>query len=301
MNLRLSLSVLIILFLAAMFVSADDYLIIHTGDDEIRYNLAEIDSITFSTENGEREPGEEHEFPLTDDVNITMVWIPSGEFMMGAQDDEQDANDNERPRHRVTFDYGFWMGKYEVTQAQWEAVMGDWEFIFDGNPNRPAENVSHDDMNNDFIPALNENEDNSPWRLPSESEWEYACRSGHDETRYPWGNDPDYEQIGEYAWYEENSDSRTHDVGTKNPNDWNLYDMHGNVYEKCADVYHDNYNGAPQDGSPWGVGNGTKVMRGGSWPSPDRFCRSAYRAWQTPDDRGNSYGFRLVRDAADDD
>ncbi|NQU05837.1 MAG: SUMF1/EgtB/PvdO family nonheme iron enzyme [Calditrichaeota bacterium] len=239
------------------------------------------------------EPGEERDFRLTDDMDITMVWIPSGEFMMGAQDEEQDAEDDEYPRHRVTLDYGFWMGKYEVTQEQWEAVMGE-------NPSHdygvgddyPVYYVSWDDIQ-DF-----EEELDNAFRLPSESEWEYACRAGHDETRFHWGDDDNYEQLGNYAWYEGNSGEETHPVGQKGANDWGLKDMSGNVWEWCEDWYHDSYDGAPNDGSPWVAGGGQyRVMRGGSWGNVSSICRSANRNNGNLDYRSNVSGFRLVRDA----
>jgi len=237
--------------------------------------------------------GEERDFRLTDDMDITMVWIPSGEFMMGAQDEEQDAEDDEYPRHRVTLDYGFWMGKYEVTQEQWEAVMGE-------NPSHdygvgddyPVYYVSWDDIQ-DF-----EEELDNAFRLPSESEWEYACRAGHDETRFHWGDDDNYEQLGNYAWYEGNSGEETHPVGQKGANDWGLKDMSGNVWEWCEDWYHDSYDGAPNDGSPWVAGGGQyRVMRGGSWGNVSSICRSANRNNGNLDYRSNVSGFRLVRDA----
>ncbi|NQT34858.1 formylglycine-generating enzyme family protein [bacterium] len=291
MNYRLILILSLALFLGTMLASAEDYLIIHTADGETSINLAEIDSITFSTvEDEDPEPGEERDFPLTDDVNITMVWIPPGEFMMGAHDDEQGGEPFEKPRHRVTLDNGFWIGKYEFTQTQWEAIMDDNPSHFDGE-NLPVEQVSWNDVHS-FL----ENVDRS-FRLPSEAEWEYACRAGT-ETRYPWGDDPDYEEIDDYAWYDENSDNRTHYVGEKRAsNEWDLFDMHGNVWEWCEDDWHDNYDGAPNDGRAWvGDYDSEGVTRGGSYTYRSWRCRSASRNITARDYHHANTGFRLVRD-----
>ena len=230
---------------------------------------------------------EERDFNLTEDVTITMVWIPAGSFMMGRQEDEQDSYDSEDPRHEVNINYGFWMGKYEVTQAQWEAVTGENPSSFDGE-NRPVEQVSWDDIQEDFLSQIDDD-----FRLPSESEWEYACRAGT-ETRYYWGDDPDNDKIGDYAWYYSNSNSETHDVGQKDPNAFGLYDMSGNVYEWCEDWYHDSYEGAPDDGSAWDDNGSYRVLRGGSWLRNPRYGRSAYRGRVSPDLGNYHNGFRLV-------
>ena len=232
---------------------------------------------------------EEREFELANGVTITMVWIPPGSFMMGRQDGEQDSEDNEDPRHEVNINYGFWMGKYEVTQAQWEAVTGNNPSRFNGD-NRPVERVSWNDIHEGFLSQIDDD-----FRLPSESEWEYACRAGT-ETRFYWGDDPDYDEIGDYAWYTSNSNSQTHDVGQKRPNTFGLYDMSGNVWEWCEDVWHGNYNGAPADGSDWTQGGAQhyRVLRSGSWSDNPWHCRSALRSRNSPSHRTSSYGFRLV-------
>ena len=231
--------------------------------------------------------GEEREFELANGVNITMVWIPPGSFMMGRQDNEQDSDGDEDPRHEVNINYGFWMGKYEVTQAQWEAVTGSNPSRFDGN-GRPVEQVSWDDIHEDFLTRID-----GDFRLPSESEWEYACRAGT-ETRFYWSDDSDHDEIGDYAWYTSNSNSQTHDVGQKRPNAFGLYDMSGNVYEWCEDWYHGSYAGAPDDGSAWDDNGSYRVLRGGSWYDNPRYCRSAYRDGVIPYYRHNGGGFRLV-------
>ena len=245
--------------------------------------------VTAREQGEEPEPGEECEFNLTDDVTITMVWIPAGSYMMGRQDGEQDSNDDEDPRHEVNLGYGFWMGKYEVTQAQWEAVTGSNPSYFDGD-NRPVETVSWDNIHEDFLSQIE-----NGFRLPSESEWEYACRAETD-TRFYWGDDSDHDEIGDYAWYTSNSNSQTHDVGQKRPNTFGLYDMSGNVWEWCEDVWHGNYNGAPADGSDWTQGGAQhyRVLRSGSWSDNPWHCRSALRSRNSPSHRTSSYGFRLV-------
>ena len=281
------------IIIVAALLLAGSYLVtardmnVHTSDGITSFNLSEVDSITFS-ESDSIQPGEERDFNLTDDVTITMVWIPAGSFMMGRQDDEQDSDNDEDPRHEVNIGYGFWMGKYEVTQAQWEAVM-------DNNPahdygvgdNYPVYFVSWDDIQ-EFEAAL----DNS-FRLPSEAEWEYACRAGT-ETRFYWGDDPDYDEIGDYAWYTSNSNSQTHDVGQKRPNAFGLYDMSGNVWEWCEDWYHNSYEGAPDDGSAWDDDGSYRVLRGGSWLNNPWGCRSAARHRYLPGTRDRNNGFRLV-------
>jgi len=239
-------------------------------------------------------------FPLGNTgLNIEMVWIPPGSFMQGGYSGEVGLDLNENPQHLVTINYGFWMGKYEVTQPQWEIIMGDWTFSFDGYPNRPAENLSWDDIS-DFLFSLNNLSGDDIWRLPSESEWEYACRAGTT-TRYYWGDDLTYGMIWNYAWYNLNSDGHSHDVGGKFPNNWNLFDMSGNIYEWCEDYMHSNYIGAPTNGSSWLTPiDNKRVARGGSWFAGGagygyNNCRSASRASYDQSLMFNHVGFRLVR------
>ncbi len=235
----------------------------------------------------------EQEFELGNTgVMVTMVWIPAGTFQMGAQDGEQDAEANEYPHHEVTISQGFWMGACEVTQAQWEAVTGSnpSNFIW---INLPVEQVSWDDITNDFLPLINATETGDPWRVPTEAEWEYACRAGTT-TRLYWGDDPSYSQIGNYAWYGNNSGSTTHFVGQKQPNGWGLYDMSGNLREWCSDWYGSYSSGSVTD--PTGPTTGSaRVFRGGSWFYGAEYCRSAYRYGSLPAYRYSYIGFRLVR------
>jgi formylglycine-generating enzyme required for sulfatase activity len=230
--------------------------------------------------------GDERDFPLGD-TTITMVWIPPGSFMMGSPGDELGREGDEGPVHRVTFASGFWMGKYELTQQQWTVVMGSNPASDYGvGDNYPVYNVSWNDIQN-FESALG-----NEFRLPSESEWEYACRAGTT-ARFYWGDDPSYIQIGNYAWYDGNSGGSTHLVGQKTANNWNLYDMAGNVLEWCEDRYHYNYNGAPTDGSSWAGGDENyPVLRVGSFANDGRCCRSADRSRNRPIHIDE--GFRLV-------
>jgi formylglycine-generating enzyme required for sulfatase activity len=227
----------------------------------------------------------------TNQAGIEFVLIPPGNFMMGSTN----GGDNEKPVHQVTISQAFYIGKYEVTQAQWQSVMGNNPSNFkDCGGNCPVEQVSWDDAQN-FVNKLNESNDGFRYRLPTEAEWEYACRAGT--TGDYAGN------LGEMAWYLENSDLKTHAVGGKQRNAWGLADMHGNVWEWCQDWYHDTYYGAPIDGSAWLSGGEQKyrVMRGGSWVSKAFDTRSANRDWLRPANRDwdplvrdNVIGFRVV-------
>jgi formylglycine-generating enzyme required for sulfatase activity len=278
--------VLIILALAGTYLVTARDMNVHTTDGVTSFNLADVDSITFS-ESDSLQPGDERDFQLTDDVTITMVWIPSGSFEMGSPNNEQDRDNDEGPVHEVNIGYGFWMGNYEVTQEQWEAVTGNNPSNFDGD-NHPVEQVSWNDIHEDFLSQIDDG-----FRLPSESEWEYACRAGT-ETRFYWGDDPDNDEIGDYAWYDSNSNNQTHDVGQKRPNAFGLYDMSGNVYEWCEDWYHNSYEGAPDDGSAWDDNGSYRVLRGGSWGNRPWNCRSASRSGSNPDGGDYLVGFRLV-------
>ena len=214
------------------------------------------------------------------------VRIPPGEFRMGSKSSE--ADDDEQPRTRVTISRGFYLGKYEVTQGQWEAVMGSNPSRFDEcGPNCPVENVSWEDVQ-EFIGKLNAAAGGNRYRLPTEAEWEYAARAGTMGDRY--GN------LDAIAWYEDNSGSRTHPVGQKEPNAWGLYDMLGNVTEWVGDWYGPYPGGSVTD--PRGPGSGSlRVSRGGSWGGVARFCRAPIRRYGVPDSRGRGFirGFRLLR------
>ena len=220
-------------------------------------------------------------------IGMKFTQIPAGEFMMGLDN----GLDSEKPVHKVTIGKPFYLGTYPVTQREWKSVMGDNPSTFKGD-DLPVESVSWDDVQ-EFIRKLNDKEGTDKYRLPSEAEWEYSCRAGTT-TEYCFGDGES--MLGEYAWYGENSGSKTHPVGQKKPNLWGLYDMHGNVWELVQDGWYNDYDGAPSDGSVWESGGGSdRVGRGGSWRnSYAQSCRSANRAGFDPDSRG-FLGFRLLR------
>ena len=234
-------------------------------------------------------------FMLPGDIPLHMVWVPGGTFLMGRYPGEQDSFEYEDPQHEVSVP-GFWMGQYPVTQAQWQAVMGTNPSYFKGS-DLPVERVSWDNANV-FIAQLNA-VTGEAFRLPSEAEWEYACRAGT-ATRFYWGDDPGHTEIGDYAWYSGNNpvwgepEYGTKPVGEKLPNGFDLYDMAGNVWEWCEDDSHNDYVGAPVDGSPWiDFPRGPyRVLRGGGdWDTPAELCRSAFRRNSPP--HGHHYGIGL--------
>lgn len=212
---------------------------------------------------------------------------------MGSPETEQDRRENEGPVHTVAFANGFWIGKYEVTQGQWQAVMG----------NNPAHGQGEGDDFPVYFVSWNNTQEfllrlNGAFRLPSEAEWEYACRAGT-KTRFYWGDDPDYTRIDAYAWYPSNAHNLTHPVGKKKANNWGVHDMSGNVLEWCMDCYQETYIGAPVDGSVWiDPLRGARIIRGGSWSSAmDSYFRSSTRSGNEPQVVSNSQGFRVVADS----
>ena len=214
---------------------------------------------------------------------MKFIHIPAGEFMMGS-----DEYDSEKPVHKVTISKPFYLGTYPVIQHEWKTVMGNNPSHFKGD-DLPVEEVSLADVQ-EFIRKLNEKEGTAKYRLPSEAEWEYACRAGTT-TKYCFGDSES--KLGEHAWYGGSSGGKTHPIGKLKPNPWGLYDMYGNVWERVQDNWHINYNGAPADGSAWEYGKGSfRVFRGGGWFSYAGFCRSADRSYFDP---GNRYGFLGLR------
>ena len=219
---------------------------------------------------------------LPNNVEMSFAYIPAGEFQMGSNNGES----KEKPVHTVRISQGFQMGITEVTQAQWEAVMGSNPSNFKNCLQCPVEQVSWEDAQQ-FIAKLNGQNDGYKYRLPTESEWEYAARAG---------TTGDYAgSLDAMAWYSNNSDSKTHPVGTKSPNSWGLYDMHGNVWEWVQDWYGAYPSGAVTD--PSGAASGSyRVVRGGSWVSPAAGARSADRSRaHAPSYRSIGVGFRVVR------
>ena len=225
-------------------------------------------------------------------TGMEFVYVPGGCFKMGST-----LSKSEQPVHEICLK-GFWMGKCEVTQAQWKTIMGNNPSGFKG-ANRPVETVSWNGAQ-EFLRKLNATVETRgraslQFRLPSEAEWEYAARAGT-QTAYTFGDDP--ARLGDYAWYLDNSNDQTHPVGQKQPNDFGLYDMHGNVWEWCADAWHDNYTGAPTDGSTWGsLGDekANRLLRGGSWSGRPNGVRGASRRRVGPDLQDDFVGIRVVR------
>ncbi len=232
-----------------------------------------------------------------------MVRIPAGTYLRGRYSGEQDSDSNEDPQHQVTLTRDFYLGKYEVTKGQWQAVMGTtpWSgqsYVLN-EPDSPAVYVSWDDAQ-DFITALNAHitdtgQGAATVRLPSEAEWEYAARAGTT-TRFYWGDDPSYTQIGDYAWYSGNAsdvgNQYAHVVGLKMPNPWGLYDMSGNVSEWCQD-WSGSYPSGPVTDPTGPTSGADRVLRGGSWVNYDGHCRSAYRYRLPPGLRNGLRGFRV--------
>jgi formylglycine-generating enzyme required for sulfatase activity len=240
-----------------------------------------------ATEKAVTEPEKNLTLDLGNGVKLDLVLIQPGTFMMGAEN----VSENEKPVHKVTLTKPFYLGKYEVTQEQWQAVMGDNPSQFKEGAEagkRPVEQVSWNDINAKFLPKLAERMSKG-WtpRLPTEAEWEYCCRAGTTE---------DYAgKLNEMGWHESNSKDMTHPVGGKKANAWGLYDMHGNVWEWCADLKTDYPSEAVTN--PTGALSGSyRLGRGGSWGGDAKYCRSALRDWGTPDYRGLRLGFRLAMD-----
>jgi formylglycine-generating enzyme required for sulfatase activity len=231
---------------------------------------------------------------------------------MGSPTNEVDRNPNEGPQTVVTITRGFWMAKYEVTQGDYLAVVGNNPSYFNGdrsgspwfdqnfgtNLNLPVEQVSWDDSTN-YCARLTAQEraagrisTNFTYRLPTEAEWEYACRAGTT-TRFYYGDDPGYTNLASYAWYGANSHNLSQPVGQLLPNAWGLYDMAGNVWEWCQDSYGVYAGGSLTD--PLGPSSGTfRVWRGGSWSYSGQYCRSARRMNHLPTFTYDSLGFRAV-------
>jgi len=224
------------------------------------------------------EPAKELTLDLGGGATMKMVLIPAGKFMMGEGNDQ----------HEVTISKPFYMGVMEVTQTQYEAVMGTNPSHFKGATN-PVEQVSWNDAT-EFCKKLSEMT-RQTFLMPTEAEWEYACRAGS-KTRFCFGDAE--EGLGDYAWYRDNSGRTTHPVGQKKPNSWGLYDMHGNVWEWCADVYGD----YPKEAVtvPRGPASvAARVLRGGAWSNTPDYCRSAPRSdYCSPDYRLSDFGFRVV-------
>jgi formylglycine-generating enzyme required for sulfatase activity len=227
---------------------------------------------------------------ITNRFGMKLVLIPAGEFMMGSPGSDDDAFADEKPQHRVKITKPFYLGVTEVTQQQYEQVMGENPSEFNDDPQRPVEQVSWEDAEK-FCERLSAKEGKT-YRLPTEAQWEYACRSGST-TKWCFGDSES--QLDDYAWYDDNSGNTTHPVGQKKPNAWGLYDMHGNVWEWCANWWDDDYSESSST-DPTGPSSGSyRVDRGGSWIYPARLCRSAYRDSYPPRLELIILGFRVSR------
>jgi len=224
-------------------------------------------------------------------VIMEFVLIPAGEFDMGSPSSERDRENDEGPVHSAKISRPFYMGKYEVTQEQYYVIAKSKPSRFK-QEGRPVENVSWNQADR-FCRKLGEIKGGS-YRLPTEAEWEYACRAGS-QDRFCFGDDPTYSQIEQYAWCSKNSDSVTHPVGEKKPNPFGLYDMHGNVWEWCGDWYAaDYYRRSTAVDPPGPLIGKSRVLRGGGWFRSARYCRSANRSGFKPIYIRNHVGFRVV-------
>ncbi len=220
-------------------------------------------------------------------VSFEMIRVEAGTFTMGATSEMKDPWNDEKPAHQVTFKRNYYIGKTQVTQALWQAVMGNNPSSFKGD-NLPVESVSWDDCQK-FISKLNSLTGQN-FRLPTEAEWEFAARGGNNSKHYQYSGSNNLDDV---AWCHDNSGNQTHPVATKKPNELGIYDMSGNVWEWCSDWY-DNYNSSSQT-NPTGPNSGScRVIRGGSWLNLARFCRSSIRSRITPVISFYNLGFRLL-------
>jgi formylglycine-generating enzyme required for sulfatase activity len=230
---------------------------------------------------------------LGDGVTMDFVLLRPGSFTMGSDD----GGNAEKNPHKVTITESFYLGKYEVTQAQWRKVMGSQPSRFKGAEN-PVEQVGWGDCQ-EFLAKLKDKAPSVAFRLPTEGEWEYACRAGSTGW-FCYGGDP--EQLGSYAWFGKNAQGTTHPVGVKKPNAWGLYDMHGNVWEWCADWFGAYSTSATTN--PLGPDSGSeRVWRGGAWSETAMDSRCGNRMWVIPvyEDnvyRNSSLGFRVAMTTA---
>jgi formylglycine-generating enzyme required for sulfatase activity len=236
---------------------------------------------------------------ITNSIGMKLVLIPKGTFMMGSPIEKEGAS-NDEEQHQVTISKDYYLGVTEVTQGQYEKVMGTNPSHFVKRVIRksdssmyPVEQVSWEDAV-EFCKKLSdlpeEKKAGRVYRLPTEAEWEYACRSGS-KSAYSFGESS--KSLGDYAWFDGNSNGQTHPAGENKANAWSLYDMHGNVWEWCSDWYGEYPKGAVSD--PTGPCEGSdRVFRGGTWLRVAASCRSAARNWRDPSRRSSDYGFRVA-------
>jgi formylglycine-generating enzyme required for sulfatase activity len=244
---------------------------------------------------------------LSEEIGLDMMSIPGGTFLMGSPDDEPERMERESPQHEVTVS-PFFLGRYAITQAQWRTVASYPQIDRELNPdparfkgnNRPVEQVDWDEVT-EFCQRLSA-KTGKTYRLPSEAEWEYACRAGTT-TPFHFGDLPSVALMNYDGNYTYNDSPKgeyrgqTVEVGSFPSNNFGLCDMHGNVWEWCEDDWHNSYEGAPTDGSAWLEENRTetkRLLRGGFWNDFPRYCRSAYRSYDSRDLRNFNLGFRVL-------
>ena len=237
---------------------------------------------------------------ITNSIGMKLVLIPKGTFMMGSPASEQGRNHDDETQHEVTISEDYYLGVFEVTRGQYEKVMGTNPSYFQkrvigksDSSMYPVEQVSWEDAV-EFCKKLSELPEEKKagrvYRLPTEAEWEYACRAG---SKAAYSFDDEEGLLPEYGWFNRNSSDRTHTVGLLEPNAWGLYDMHGNVWEWCSDWYEEYPKGAVSD--PTGPKEGSyRVRRGGCWYDDAERCRSAFRRWFFPPIRFSYFGFRVA-------
>ncbi|MBO4796282.1 MAG: formylglycine-generating enzyme family protein, partial [Verrucomicrobia bacterium] len=299
----------IITYTGTLYQSSDAVSWTEVASASSPYVVTLGDKKLFFCAKGEEGPSENITIPLSDTVNLDMIWIEPGTFIMGSPENELGRQSNEI-QHQVTLTKGYWLGKYEVTQAQYEAVMGtnpssEW-FI---GADMPVNEVEWNDAKEfcqkltEMVKAAGKLPEGYEYALPTEAQWEYACRAGTTTAFNNGTNIPSEEQLwwaqpcsnlDEVGWYCGDSDYTLHPVGQKKPNAWGLYDMHGNVFEWCSDWYGDYPTSAVTD--PVGANTGSdRVYRGGAWGDTAGYCRSANRRYDIP---SNSYylsrGFRVA-------
>jgi len=279
------------------------------AEKEVKYQQKQKDKQEAESRQQQLEQRKPFTEKLPNSIELEMISIPAGSFMMGSTEEEieqlnksgkTDRFNREKPQHQVTISQPFYIGKYPVTQEQYEAVMGNNPSNFKKGGKYPVETVSWDDAQA-FCQKLSKLTGKT-YRLPSESEWEYACRAGT-QTRYYFGDNEN--QLKEYAWYDANSNKQTQPVGQKKPNNWGLYDMLGNVWEWCEDDWCESYNGAPKDGGAriynynYDRSYPTRTMRGGSWLDESSYFHCANRCHCPPTARDNNKSFRVVQEVKD--
>ena len=257
------------------------------GDGEV--NVSDVTALVNLIINGGGESEDSNQTFTVNGVSFDMIAVEGGTFTMGATAEQaSDAYSDEKPTHQVTLS-SYYIGKTEVTQELWQAVMGSNPSGFSG-ANLPVEKVSWEDCQI-FIAILNELT-GKYFRLPTEAEWEYAARGGSKSQGYKYSGS---NTVDDVAWYPSNSSSKTHPVATKAPNELGIYDMSGNVLEWCSDWYSSSYYSSSSQYNPTGPASGSRrVYRGGSWGSSARLCRVSYRDYNGPSYRFYNLGLRLA-------